>query len=233
MTRSRAVQAQTLRLERQRPDVARQRVVASSQCMSTSLPRSAAISQSSLTLAAPSPSVRSKCGIPPTTSTPRSSARFRLSTPLHGAQHAVLRERDELQIEVGATRRLTSSKASTASRFRSLVSTCERIASKPLGDGPVAIGEGALDDGVGRQRWFQLAPQRDALEQRAARIDARQAIAQRRVHVKAVVDEGGDSSMPPAVDRPFLRVDAWRDFGDPVAHGDGHAGGRLPGGWRW
>ena len=52
----------------------------SSQCMSTRNQRCAASSHSSLTLCAPSAMVRSKCGMPPTTSTPRSSARFRLSS---------------------------------------------------------------------------------------------------------------------------------------------------------
>ena len=49
----------------------------SSQWMSTSSPRFSAISQSAFTLAAPSAIVRSKCGMPPTTSTPLSSARSR------------------------------------------------------------------------------------------------------------------------------------------------------------
>ncbi len=48
----------------------------SSQCMSTIRPRSAAISQSSVTERVPSAMVRSKCGMPPTTSTPMSSARM-------------------------------------------------------------------------------------------------------------------------------------------------------------
>ena len=54
----------------------------SSQCMSTIRPRFAAISQSAVTLAAPSAMVRSKCGMPPTTSTPLSSARSRFFAAL-------------------------------------------------------------------------------------------------------------------------------------------------------
>ena len=51
----------------------------SSQCMSTIRPRSAASSHSAATDAAPSAMVRSKCGMPPTTSTPMSSARTMFS----------------------------------------------------------------------------------------------------------------------------------------------------------
>ena len=48
------------------------------------------------------------------------------------AQHAVLRKRDELQVEVRLHLLRTCSSASTASSRGSQTSTCERIASRPL-----------------------------------------------------------------------------------------------------
>ncbi len=62
-------------------------------------------------------------------------------------------------------------------------------------DGPVAVAQGALHQGVLVQRGLEFAPQRDAFQQRAAGIDARQAVAQRRVQVEVGVDEGGAEQM--------------------------------------
>ena len=52
-----------------------------------------------------------------------------------------------------------------------------------------AIVERAPDDRVVRERGFQLAPQRDALEQRPARVHARHAERERRIHVEVGVHE--------------------------------------------
>ncbi len=103
----------------------------SSQCMSTGRPRAAACWHSSLTLAAPSAMVRSKCGMPPTTSTPRSSARVRLSTPPAVRSTPSCGKATSCRSIYGATRRFTSSRARTGSRLGSLVSTWLRMCSSP------------------------------------------------------------------------------------------------------
>ena len=158
--------------------------------MSTSLPRSAAISHSSFTLAAPSAMVRSKCGMPPTTSTPMSSARFRLSTPPWRAQYAVLREGDQLQVDVG--RHALLDLQQRLHRQQAGVAGVDVAADRQqaLGDRPVAVGEGAFDDVLGLERGLELAPQLDALQQRAAFVDARLAVGERGVHVEVRIAKG-------------------------------------------
>ena len=173
----------------------------SSQCMSTSRPRSAAISHSSCTLAAPSAMVRSKCGMPPTTSTPRSSARSRLSTPPSasaarrpaGRRRAAGRDR-------ARRASCTSSSASTASSRSVADVDVAADGEQALRHRPVAIGERALDQRLGGQQRLQLAPERDAFEQRAAGVDARQAVAERRVHVEVRIDEGRRDQQAAGVD---------------------------------
>ena len=53
-----------------------------------------------------------------------------------------------------------------------------------LGDRPVAVGEGAIDEGVLGELWLKFPPQGNAFEQRAALVDTGQAIAQCGVHVE-------------------------------------------------
>jgi hypothetical protein len=59
-----------------------------------------------------------------------------------------------------------------------------------LGNGHIAVAQRALDDVVLHQRGLQLAPQRDALQQRAAFVDARPPVGERGVHVEVRVAEG-------------------------------------------
>ena len=95
-----------------------------------------------------------------------------------------------------------------------------------LGDGPVAISQGALDQRVLGQEWLEFAPQRDAFEQRAAFVDARQAVAQGGVHVEMRIDERRAEQIALRVDDLVRRgVQRGRDFGDAAGlHGHGHAG---------
>ncbi len=81
---------------------------------------------------APSAIVRSKCGMPPTTSTPMSSARTVFSRAVRIAVEPVLREGDELQVEVGLhLSRAPRAAPRTPSSRSSQVSTWLRIASSP------------------------------------------------------------------------------------------------------
>ena len=113
--------------------------------MSTRNPRSAASSHSTRTLSAPSAIVRSKCGMPPTTSTP-GRARASGSRARRRAQHAVLRECHELQVDI---RRHASLHLAAAPRPRAAADRRRRRASGSracLGDRPVAIRQRAFDD---------------------------------------------------------------------------------------
>ena len=103
----------------------------SSQCMSTRKPRWAASSHRIFTLSAPSAMLRSKCGMPPTTSTPRSSARCRLCNAPGARSKPSCGKATSCRSRYGATRRLTSSSARTASRRSSHTSTWLRMASRP------------------------------------------------------------------------------------------------------
>ncbi len=59
-----------------------------------------------------------------------------------------------------------------------------------LCDGEVAIAQGPLDQGFLREERAQLAPERDALEQRPGNIHARQTERQGRIHVEMRIAEG-------------------------------------------
>ena len=92
---------------------------------------------------------------------------------------------------------------------------------QPLRDGEVAIAERALDDRLVRQMRLQLAPQRDAFEQRARQVEARLSERQGRVHVEVAVDEGRRHEAPMGVDRlARLGFEVGLDCGD-AACGDG------------
>ena len=159
--------------------------------------------------------VRSKCGMPPTTPTPRSSARSRLATPPVDAQHAVLGKGDELQVEVGrdAALHLEQRIDREAARIAGVDVAADR--EQALGHRPVAVGQGALDQRFGGEQRLQLAPEGDAFEQRAAGVDARQAVAERRVHVEVRVAERRRDEQPARRDRLVRRRrEAGRDFDD-------------------
>ncbi len=73
-----------------------------------------------------------------------------------------------------------------------------------------------------RQLRLQLAPQRDAFEQGSRFVDARQAIAERRIHVEMGVDEGRRDQVAGRVDFACaLRRQACFDGDDAIrAHAD-------------
>ncbi len=89
---------------------------------------------------------------------------------------------------------------------------------QPHRDGPVAIGKRSfLHSLMGEQR-LQLAPERDAFEQRAGRVDARDAVGERRVHVEMRIDEGRRDEAAGRVHHAArLCLDARLDRRDAVA----------------
>ena len=105
------------------------------------------------------------------------------------AQHAVLRKRNQLQIEVRGDSLLDFQQGLHRQQARIAHVDVGANRQQSLGHRPVAISQRALDDGLESELRLELAPQRDALQQRAALIDARQPVGQRRVHVEMGVDE--------------------------------------------
>ena len=105
------------------------------------------------------------------------------------AQQAVLRKGHELQIEVG--RHLALDVQQRLDRQQPLVAHVDVCADREqaLGHRPVAVLQRPRHQGLLRELRLEFAPQRDALEQRAAGVDARQAVAQRRIEVEVRVDE--------------------------------------------
>ena len=128
--------------------------------------------------------------MPPTTSTPRSSARSRFSTAPRRAVVAVLRKGDELEVEVG--RDLALDLEQRVDREQPVVADVDVAADReqPLRHGEVAVAQRPLDHRLMRQQRLELAPERDALEQRAGLVQARQAERERRIHVEMDIDEG-------------------------------------------
>jgi len=145
------------------------------------------------------------------------------------AQNAVLRKSHQLQVDVGrhpaldVEQRLDRQQAGVAGVHMGA------DGQQALGHRPVAVGEGALDERVGREQRLELAPQRDAFEQRAALVDARQAVAERGVHVEVRVDEMRRQQQAAGVERLGGGcIEAGRDFCDAaVLHGDRHAGAAV------
>jgi hypothetical protein len=85
-------------------------------------------------------------------------------------------------------------------------------------DRPVAIFERPLDDGFLGQQRLQFAPKPDPLQKRAGRVDARQAVGERRVHVEMRIDEGRRDEIAGYVDGlPGVGADRRFDRRDPVA----------------
>ncbi len=115
-------------------------------------------------------------------------------------QQAVLREGDELQVQVGLDP--LAHVQQRLHRQQAVVAHVHVGADRQqaLGHRPVAIRQRALDQGLLRQLRLELAPQRDAFQQRAALVHARQAVAERGVHVEMRVDEGRGDELAGAID---------------------------------
>ena len=98
-----------------------------------------------------------------------------------------------------------------------------------LRHGKVAIAQRTLGDRLGGEQRLQLAPQCDALEQRAGLVEARQAERQRRIHVEVNVDERRRNQTALRVDSAgSLSRDVALDGGDlAVANTDIEAGAAV------
>ena len=86
---------------------------------------------------------------------------------------AVLRKGDELEVEVGRDAALHLEERVDGEK--PVVADVDMAADgeEPLRDGEIAVAQRPLDHGLGRQERLQLAPERDALEERAGFVEAR------------------------------------------------------------
>ncbi|MDT4818852.1 hypothetical protein FQZ97_519530 [compost metagenome] len=145
------------------------------------------------------------------------------------AQHAILRKGHQLQVDVG--RHLALHLEQRIDREQAGVAGVHVRADRQqaLGHGPVAVRERTFDERIGREQRLELAPQRDAFEQRAALVDARLAVAQRGVHVEMRVDEMRREQQALGVERLVRGCgQAGHDLGDAVVlYGNRHAGAAV------
>ena len=167
--------------------------------------------------------VRSKWGMPPTTSTPQVEGAGEVGEAGLGAEEAVLGEGDELEVEVGGD--LGADVEEGLDAEEAVVAGVDVAADgeEAHGDGPVAVGQRAVADFLDGGDLAELAPEGDAFEQRAGGVDAGEAVGEGRVHVEVGVDEGRGDEVAGGVDGAVgLRVEA-ADGGDGVA-GDADVG---------
>ena len=140
-----------------------------------------------------------------------------------GAEEAVLREGDELEVEVGGD--LGADVEQGLDAEEAVVGGVDVAADgeEAHGDGPVAVGERAVADFLDGGDLAELAPEGDAFEEGAGGVDAGEAVGERRVHVEVGVDEGRGDEVAGGVDGAVgLGVEA-ADGGDGVA-GDADVG---------
>ncbi|MNT35047.1 hypothetical protein D3C72_1710590 [compost metagenome] len=105
------------------------------------------------------------------------------------AQHAVLRERHQLQVQVGAHALAHVQQRLHREQPRIAHVHMRADRQQPARHRPVAVGQRALDQRLLRQHRLELAPQRNAFEQRARLVHARQPVRQCGVHVEVRIDE--------------------------------------------
>ena len=114
---------------------------------------------------------------------------------------AVLREGDELKIEIGLH---------AAAHFYQRLHSKEPVVAdvdmrahreQTSRDGKVTVSQRPLHDRFVCQQRLQLAPERDAFEQRARLVHSRQPERQRRVHMEMAIDEGRGDEAARGVDR--------------------------------
>ncbi len=141
-----------------------------------------------------------------------------LAHALRIAQYAVLREGHQLHVDVGRDLLLHLQQRFDRQQARvadiDVAANCQQA----LGHCPVAISHCAIDQRLLRQQGFEFTPQRNAFEQRARLVHARQAVAQRGVHVKVRVDKGRAQQQTLRVD-DFVgwRVQTGSHFNDALA----------------
>ena len=144
--------------------------------------------------------------------------------PGRAAVEAVLRKRNQLQVQIGRDAALQLQHCFHPAQVvgRGIDMAADR--QQAHADRPIAIGQAALDHLVDAGKVAQLAPKGDPLQQCARRVDPRQTIAEGRVHVEMRIHEWRADQIARSVDHASgLCLDPWCDLGDAVA-ADGNVG---------
>ena len=130
----------------------------------------------------------------------------------------VLGEGDKLQVEIG--RHHFPNLKQRLNTGQPVVADIDMGANREqaLADREVAIGKRPPDHRLRGEQRLQLAPQGDALQQRAALVHARQTEGQRRIHVEMAVDERRRNQTAGRIDHAAgLRRYAGFERDDPAA----------------
>ncbi|MNN25578.1 hypothetical protein D3C81_1390560 [compost metagenome] len=144
------------------------------------------------------------------------------------AQDAVLRERHQLQIEIRRHLPLDVEQRFDGQQARVADIDVRADGQQATRHGPVAVLQGAVHQCLLRQLRFQLAPQGDAFEQGSGGVYARQAIAERGVHVEVGVDERRRDEVALGVDLLRARHGQGGADGGDAAALDGDIDGAAP-----
>ena len=145
------------------------------------------------------------------------------------AQDAVLREGHELEIDIG--RHLAPDLEQRVDRQQARIADIDMAADcqHAAADRPVAPGERAALEDVGRQPGLALAPYLDRLEQRAGLVIAGLAETERRIEVEMRIDEGRRDEIVAGIELERAGGgQVGRDGGDfAVLHADIEAGAAV------
>jgi hypothetical protein len=101
----------------------------------------------------------------------------------------ILREGDQLQIEI--RRHAALHVQQRLHRQQAVIAHVDMAADREQAarHGPIAVLQRALHQGILRQLRFQFPPQRNAFQQGAGLVHARQAVTERRIHMEVGIDE--------------------------------------------
>jgi hypothetical protein len=119
---------------------------------------------------------------------------------LGAAVIAVLREGDQLQVDIGRDpfAHLEQRLGGDQARVRDIDMAADR--QQALGHRQIAIAQRPFDQRLARQGRTQFAPERDAFKQRARDVHPRQTQRQGGVHVEMRIDEGRADQQASGVD---------------------------------
>ena len=117
---------------------------------------------------------------------------------------------DELQVEI-RFHLFSADVQQSLDRKQAVVADVDMAAhrEKALGDREIAIAKRPLDYGLLGQRRLEFAPERDAFEQGAGKIEPRQSQRQRGVEMEVRIDEGRADEAP-------ARLQHLSGFGDDL-----------------
>jgi hypothetical protein len=151
-----------------------------------------------------------------------SSARMKIFLRLFSTVEPVLREGDKLEVDVSRDLPLHLQQRLEPHQRRCRDVHVRPDREEPLRHGEVAVAHRPLNHRLDREQRLQLPPERDAFQQRARDVQARQPQAERGVHMEMRVDEGRSDEAAARLDHARgSGLDPGGDARDPApAHRD-------------